>query len=526
MSTEALPVTFKSSNFWAIPVSNTKHREWLDFENSNSRLSFNWQEVKANGLESKNKIIIAVGQAYSKADWQEVNEIANGIYLFNKIKEGDTILAITGSTKVQKVGHVESNSKTDKNKSLDIKIKWIDEIKPGESNLPIFNTAAEIQNVTPNMLRQLDLPLAFEDKQYEYIRESIHGEYELQPELQLHYLDLEPKEDKGGKISLFFGTNRSRTAASSKPNDFFGSELADLEYGTCEVDIPAGHVQGEIERPFKKWLLSFKEAEGEHFILNSINPSQESSFIAELIKALSDSSEKAGFVFIHGFNTSFAEAAWRTAQIAWDVPFNGPACFFSWPSSARKISYDADIEKADASIAALSNFIKAIITKTNISKLHLIAHSMGNRILTRSLIELSNDQTIKTQLSIINQIILGAPDIDKDVFNNTILPVFKGIGAGRTLYASDKDKALNMSAILRGGRTRIGDTRESIYVNTGIDTIDASNVPSRGNNHSYIFETKELLSDLYYIMSKGLPPDQRRLRPIVTNNLKYWLFPK
>jgi len=139
---------------------------------------------------------------------------------------------------------------------------------------------------------------------------------------------------------------------------------------------------------------------------------------------------------------------------------------------------------------------------------------------------LSDKSSFESKLKIINQIVLAAPDIDQNVFLNTILPKFQKIGNQRTLYASDKDNALHLSENFRNGLSRLGDASESLFVSEGLDTIDASNVKSNWLGHSYIFDTKELLSDLFYLLGKGLKPEERRLRPRKKKNLIYWLFPK
>ena len=41
---------------------------------------------------------------------------------------------------------------------------------------------------------------------------------------------------------------------------------------------------------------------------------------------------KQVFVFVHGFNVSFENALRRTAQIAYDLNFDGAPFLFSWPS--------------------------------------------------------------------------------------------------------------------------------------------------------------------------------------------------
>ena len=237
-------------------------------------------------------------------------------------------------------------------------------------------------------------------------------------------------------------------------------------------------------------------------------------------------STKVAFIFIHGYNNSFAEAAWRTAQIAWDVPFNGLAGFFSWPSNAKTLAYLKDIELADASIPHFEEFIEKFVTETKVEKLHLIAHSMGNRLLTTTLNNLSTKPSFKNNLAAFQQIVLAAPDIDQDVFNNVILPKLKYVGRNRTLYTSEQDKALHISEKIRGGRPRLGDAGNDLYVSMDIDTIDASNVNSAGNHHSYIFDTRELLADLHLLLNHGFPPLDRRLRARPKNSLTYWLFPR
>jgi esterase/lipase superfamily enzyme len=332
-----------------------------------------------------------------------------------------------------------------------------------------------------------------------------------------------PKKDPGGEVTLFYGTNRSVTG-KNVPNDFFGSKLDKLKYGTCTVSIPSGHRQGEIERPKKILWFEKKENKEKHIVLSTIKEYENVEFHNLLKASLAKCEGKSALIFIHGYNNTFVEAAWRCGQIAYDIPFNGITGFFSWPSDGKTLSYLSDVEKADASIPKLEKFIEDIVKETGVEHLHLIAHSMGNRILTRVLQNLSIKAEFANHIKTINQVVLAAPDIDKNVFNDTILPSIQGVGMRRTLYASDKDKALKLSKRLRRGMIRIGEAGGNIYIASGLDTIDASNVMSEGNHHSYIFETKELLTDLYLLLTQGLDPMSRRLREQKREALSYWLF--
>lgn len=90
-----------------------------------------------------------------------------------------------------------------------------------------------------------------------------------------------------------------------------------------------------------------------------------------LRNAFKQSEKKEALVFIHGYNVTFAEAARRTGQIAWDIPFEGIAGFFSWPSSGTVLSYMVDIEKADGSVNAFKRFLCYLFENCGIEKIHI-----------------------------------------------------------------------------------------------------------------------------------------------------------
>ena len=106
---------------------------------------------------------------------------------------------------------------------------------------------------------------------------------------------------------------------------------------------------------------------------------------------------------------------------------------------------------------------------------------------------------------------MAAPDIDADVFRNDIAPALSSTPATTTLYASSRDKALAAAKKVNGA-PRAGDSRSGLVIFKGIETIDATAADTNlfwGLRHSYIADSKELLSDLYYLIEKGLRAPQR-----------------
>jgi esterase/lipase superfamily enzyme len=137
-------------------------------------------------------------------------------------------------------------------------------------------------------------------------------------------------------------------------------------------------------------------------------------------------------------------------------------------------------------------------------KLHVIAHSMGSRILGKA-IDLNRDRKYKSPH--LREIVFAAPDVDPNTFNNFSRAVVGG-AAKVTVYVSRWDSALRVSSGLHGG-DRVGLTRVQW---PGMDVIDTRGMETslvRRLGHSYLFDSGPVLNDLAYLM-KGLGPENRQ----------------
>jgi hypothetical protein len=424
--------------FFAIQLNNTEHLKWSNLNNYNSFV-YSWKEVDVAGSEKLEDIYIAVAKSHPSYSREQIKNISKGIRTFPRLKVGSGILGVIGRRTVKFAGVITSNSALVEFQpsAAEIGIDWNKNIPQIESNTDLFNSELEIQEIGVRMLSKLNLPLML----YQPPMASIDDDETIWKENfePNKALDNEIKEDMGGKITLFYGTNRNDTGAISV-NDKYGDKLDELKYGVCEVSIPRGHVQGAIERPRNLWVFEFPENNDKHLILKTITEFTRNELYAKLHSSLANFSSKSAFIFVHGYCNTFAEAARRAAQIAWDVPFEGLAGFYSWPSAGKKMEYLSDVERADASIPALGDFIDGVIQKTGVEQLHLIAHSMGNRILTVTLNNLKDKLLLSEKIGIIHQIVLAAPDIDQDVFRNTILPKLSSVGVRKTIYSSTTNR--------------------------------------------------------------------------------------
>jgi esterase/lipase superfamily enzyme len=319
-------------------------------------------------------------------------------------------------------------------------------------------------------------------------------------------------------VKVFYATDRSPRSTLDGDVEYGSERSVDgkLQYGKCEISIPKVHKVGKLESPsFVR--LEFNADPKRHIVLSQIFSWREERFF-ELIKvAVNRSASKEAFVFVHGYNVSFENAARRTGQIAFDLNFVGAPIFYSWPSNGKTADYFKDETNITWSTPHLEEFLGLIAQESGAERIHIIAHSMGNRAVCDALKALSYDRTSQLKF---NHLVLAAPDIDADTFQE-LAATLQRLAGRVTLYESSRDKAIHASKKIHGN-PRAG---EPLLVVPGMDTIDASAIDTDFLGHSYFSETWPLLSDIHSILFKDEPPSGRfGLVEMQHENGKYYVF--
>lgn len=415
---------------------------------------------------------------------------------------------------------VEEGKRDGTTKTKRVKGYFYDEVEEPEEP-PKNGKILEVENYVQRPVSE-HLNTVFE----EHRKEFIAGEFAMES-IPRDKLDITiPKQEKSFLVDVFYGTDRKK-ADEKDVNNFYGSKRSKLQYGICSVHIPPEiHEVGKVERPHW-WKLEFSEDPDKHFMIMSILPKRSGQFKKLLHNKVQSSDDKDAFIFVHGYNVNFAAAAMRTAQIAFDLGFKGAPMMFSWPSRGKLMGYLGDKDNVEYAIPHLAEFLEKAIKWSKAERMHVIAHSMGNVCLTEAILKVS--ETFRDRL-VFNNIILAAPDIDRDIFVEQIAPAMTACPECLkriTLYASSKDRALNISKMVRFNKVpRAGEAGEKIVLMDGIDTIDASAVNTDFLGHGYIANAPELIEDLTALIKEEPPPShkERNLREKVKDKIKYWLF--
>ena len=344
------------------------------------------------------------------------------------------------------------------------------------------------------------------------------------PPLQAEKRGLKRKGvDKSGYkvVRVHFATDRNLTG-SEKPAEMFGTNRATVSYGTCSVSIPGKHKIGELESPILR--LKLLEDPSKDVVLLDAVVQTKDKFFSDLSARISASGGRNAFLFVHGYNVTFRDAARRTAQISHDLQFDGAPVFYSWPSRGAKAAVTVDEQNIEWAQANIKGFLNDFFGRSDADNVFLIAHSMGNRALTRAVASLLAEKpSIRQRLK---QVILAAPDIDAEVFRRDIAPALTASNTPVTLYASSDDIALEASKKLYG-YPRAGDSGQGLVVIPGIETIDATGTDTSLLGHSYYANSRSVLNDISDLIRNGLRAERRSgLHGIDTPSGRYWVFEK
>ena len=299
-------------------------------------------------------------------------------------------------------------------------------------------------------------------------------------------------------IPIHFATNRSTAnGIPSCSNDFYTVDLSPkIIHGLCEVNVPFKHNIGDLE-------ADPANDPDQYFRFMAHKPVPERDFLS----SVTSNPFPEVILFVHGFNVSFEEAVYRSAQIKYDLKFPGEVVLFTWPAGSKSggvfealslsSTYKDNQKNAQATVTILKDFIKSLHSSGKI--LHIIVHSMGHQIVLPALSDLSSDGDKK----IVSELILNAPDYPSSTFYGISSKIQK-LARRVTVYCSPGDKALIASRRVNENK-RLGSCEKI----AGIDTVNVNEIDDStlSLNHGY-YSSRPILTDLYQILL-GIKAEKR-----------------
>ena len=181
--------------------------------------------------------------------------------------------------------------------------------------------------------------------------------------------------------------------------------------------------------------------------------SNEEQWWSDLSKSM-DNREGRALVYVHGYRETFYSSSRDTAQMARLTGFTGPVIQYSWPSQGQLLKYAVDETNMYWDERNFRRFLMKLAQQEWTREIVLISHSLGARLVIPA-VEFVDKNSSSVDSSVISNIILASPDIDRQDFEREIAEEIlsaRRISKNRriTVYASVKDKALGFSYSIHG----------------------------------------------------------------------------
>ncbi len=333
------------------------------------------------------------------------------------------------------------------------------------------------------------------------------------------------RTDKGRKVRVWYGTNRAFVDPKD-PGKGYSNERdtgpSSLHVGSVICDVPDSRPVGSTG---SGWVTRLIKGEDDRIKISSLFVDDEDLMFKQIARRLelAPDNQRSILIYVHGYKNSFESAALRAAQLAVDLNVPGLTAFYSWPSRDAISEYNADEAAVETAEKHLKHFLVRMAKDTNASRVHIIAHSMGNRVLARVMQRIMGDPETKDVK--FGQIILAAPDIDTQVFYE-LAEAYPKLSDRTTLYVSQKDKALEASAWSHSFH-RAGYC-PPVAVLPPIDTIEVTNIDVGILGHGYVAEAENVLFDMAMMIRQDTAPEKRpRLNASKTEEGKsFWILQK
>jgi len=362
--------------------------------------------------------------------------------------------------------------------------------------------------------------------------------------------DQVPERDPEG--NLRYGFERSTSLA-------FGKVLVGLGRDASWEELVAASRSAERVKPLAMEILKveelvrsvetplpFTEVDGQIFIKPDVAAQLEKDKQAVrrlLSPRLELADRKELFLFVHGYNNSFDDAAFAMAELWHFLGRFGVPVIYTWPAGYPGLfGYTSDRESSEFTVYHLRHALEMLSSFPEVEKIHLIAHSRGTDVALNAVRELSIQaraagEDPRKRFKIHN-LILAAPDLDLQVAATRVIGDQLTLSADRfTVYTSPGDKAIGVAAkLFQSPRGRLGTfgadrvppalraAMDYSGANVAIVNFPATSYQGDRYGHSYFRDAPSVSSDLVLMLRDDLDPGPPG-RPLERLGNKFWRVP-
>jgi esterase/lipase superfamily enzyme len=319
------------------------------------------------------------------------------------------------------------------------------------------------------------------------------------------------------RVRVFYATNRRVHGANTESGPqaskvSFLNEPGVLRFGYYDVGVT--FVRATSRTPLS--TDSYKFATYEIYFYRNA-----AGFKSALSDEIGKQPTKEVLLLVHGYNTPFEDGINRTAQFAVETGFHGVPVYFGWPGGEHWWQYPAASKQVSVAAVELAAVLKEIAATPGVTRLHVVAHSLGNSVLVEAIDRLTQDPANRAQT--LGNLVMAAPDVIPARFLQ-VAGSLAAIFQQRTVYVSDTDWALRVGSSF-DGQQRIG-RRTPMMIKSGFEAVDATGAKDTIIGHSYFVDSDTIANDIAALVVRGLSTVQRGLQRTVDNGSVVWRLPQ
>jgi esterase/lipase superfamily enzyme len=346
-----------------------------------------------------------------------------------------------------------------------------------------------------------------------------------------------PQLEAEGAFQFFYASNRLPADPRAAFEQRFHSERQEeLSFGSFDTRIEPSLGLGMLIDA-SDWFLN------EEIRLLKVEDLERKGFLQRIRRQVEKSPYRSLLLVVHGFREAFPSALRKTAFLAHVLDINTPVLVFDWPgdqgSSLR--GYRRARSVAQASGEELAKMLEMIVQEIQPERLWMIANSMGGQVVVDAFHLLHREADFSDAGTEIEDVLLTAPDVDHEEFNQQFKNEIKAMADNVTVYVSSNDRALLVSRLINRG-LRLGEStldpgnpgqvqqtaKISELLEPGDDqlvVVDVTPVNRTRNFHNFSLETPEFFDDLFLRLTNEEMPSSRELYFLETpNGVRYFVL--